>query len=145
MACGVALVELLLAAGLAPLGPVGWPSLFLILAAAFWGASGAVGGAVVVFGYLLFSLGMPQRFPAFFSNPGTLAFWVIGVGTAVTIAAVLRGRLMQAHALELRAAQDQSELKALIDYRQWLNSIIDNAPALIGYIDAEQRFTKKPS
>jgi len=139
--CGVALVELLLAAGWAPLGPLAWPGLALILAAAFWGASGAIGGAVVMFAYFLYTLGAPQRFPHFFANPGILAFWVIGLGLACALAAMLRGRLMQGHALALKAAQNETELTALIEYRRWLNAIIDNAPALIGYIDLEQRFT----
>ena len=117
------------------------PGLFLVLAGAFWGASGAIGGAAVMFAYLVFSLGAPHRFPHFFNNPGMLAFWVLGFGVVTTVAVQLRARLRRAHAEALAAAQNQSEMAALMDYRQWLNSLIDNAPALIGYIDAEQRFT----
>jgi PAS domain S-box-containing protein len=138
--CGVALVEGFLAAGMPPLSPLGWPGIFLIIAGAFWGAAGAIGGALMLVGYFLFTLGAPQRFPHFFANAGVLSFWFIGLGLATTVAATLRGRLMRAHALELKAAQNESEISALIDYRHWLSSIIDNAPALIGYIDAEQRF-----
>lgn len=136
----MALVEGLLAAGWSPLGPLGWPGLCLVLAAAFWGASGAIGGAIVIFGYFLFTLGAPQRFPHFFANPGLLAFWFTGLSVLTTVAALLRGRLMQAHAQALKAAQERNELTALVEYRQWLNAIIDNAPALIAYLDAEQRF-----
>lgn len=116
------------------------PGLFLILAGAFWGASGAIGGAIVMFAYLLFTLGAPERFPHFFANPGMLAFWVFGFGGVTAAAVLLRARLLRAHAQALAAAQDQTELAALTDYRQWLNTIVDNAPALIGYIDAKQRF-----
>lgn len=112
-----------------------------MLAGAFWGASAAIGGTAVMFGYLIFSLGAPHRFPHFFSNPGMLAFWVLGFGVVTTVAVLLRARLQRQHAEALIAAQNQREMAALIDYRQWLNSLIDNAPALIGYIDAGQRFT----
>jgi diguanylate cyclase (GGDEF)-like protein/PAS domain S-box-containing protein len=139
--CGVASVELLLAAGWSPLGPLGVPGLFLVLAGAFWGASAAIGGAAVMFGYLIYSLGAPHRFPHFFNNPGMLAFWVLGFGVVTTMAVLLRARMKRAHARALEAAKNQNEMAALIDYRQWLNSLIDNAPALIGYIDAAQRFT----
>ena len=69
-----------------------------------------------------------------------LPFWVVALGLATTVAALLHGRLMQANALASKAAQIEGEVSALADYRQRLSSIIDNAPALIGYIDAEQRF-----
>jgi diguanylate cyclase (GGDEF)-like protein/PAS domain S-box-containing protein len=138
--CGVAIVEVLVAVGLTPLGPLGFPGIFLIFVGAFWGASGAIGGAAVMFAYFLFTLGAPQRFPHFFANPGMLAFWITTLGLATTVAAVLRGRLVEAQALALKAAKNEAELTALTDYRQWLNTIIDNTPALIGYIDAEQRF-----
>lgn len=138
--CGVVSVELLLKTGWKPLVPLGWPGLFLILAAAFWGVSAAVGGAIVIFAYLLFTLSQPQRFPHFFADPETLAFWVIGLSVATAVAAVLRARLAEAQTLVLKAAQNKTELKALSEYREWLDAIIDNAPALIGYIDAEQRF-----
>ena len=82
----------------------------------------------------------PHRFPHFYANPGVLPFWFIGLGVATSVAAVVRGRLMQAHALALKAAKNEAEMAALIDYRHWLSTIIDNAPALIGYIDTEQRF-----
>ena len=134
-------MEFLLAAGWAPLGPLGVPGLFLVLAGAFWGASGAIGGTAVMFAYLIFSLGAPHRFPHFFSNPGMLAFWVLGFGLVTTVAVLLRARLNRAHVQALETAQNQNEMAALIDYRQWLNSMIDNAPALIGYIDAGQRFS----
>jgi PAS domain S-box-containing protein len=141
VALGVAVVEALIYMGWSPLGPVGWPGLCLILAAAIWGPSGAVGGAIVLFGYFLFTLGATHRFPHFFGNPGALSFWFVGVGVLAAAAAVLRGRLAQAHAQALRAAQEARELQALTEYRQWMNEILDNAPALIGYIDAEQKFT----
>ena len=137
----MAVVEALIYMDWSPLGPVGWPGLCLILAAAIWGPSGAVGGAIVLFGYFLFTLGATHRFPHFFANPGALSFWFVGVGILTAAAAVLRARLAQAHEQALRAAQEARELQALTEYRQWMNEILDNAPALIGYIDADQKFT----
>jgi hypothetical protein len=99
--CGVAAVELLLAAGWNPLGPLGVPGLFLVLAGAFWGASAAIGGAAVMFGYLIYSLGAPHRFPHFFNNPGMLAFWVLGFGVVTSVAVLLRARMKRAHAQAL--------------------------------------------
>ena len=135
------MVEALIYMGWSPLGPVGWPGLCLILAAAIWGPSGALGGAIVLFGYFLFTLGATHRFPHFFGNPGALSFWFVGVGVLTAAAAILRERLAQAHAQALRAAQEARELQALTEYRQWMNEILDNAPALIGYVDADQKFT----
>jgi len=141
MVCiGIAVVEGLLAVGWAPLSPLGWPGLCLIMAAALWGSSAATGGALVLIAFFVYTLGAPQRFPHFFANPGMLSFWFVGLSLATSVAAVMRGRLMRAHALALRAAQSESEMSALMDSRQWMSSIVDNAPALIGYIDAEQRF-----
>ena len=94
-----------------------------------------------MFGYLIFSLGAPHRFPHFFNNPGMLSFWVVGFGVVTSVAVLLRSRLQRAHAAALVAAQNQTEMAALMTYRQWLNSLIDNAPALIGYLDPGQRFT----
>jgi diguanylate cyclase (GGDEF)-like protein/PAS domain S-box-containing protein len=136
----VAIAEVFLAVGWRPLSPLGGPGLFLVLAAAFWGASGAVGGAAVMFAYLVVSLFAPYRYPQFFSQPGMVVLWLFGIGVVSAAAVLLRRRLLRAHAAALGAARDHRELEALIAYRQWLNSILDNAPALIGYIDAEQRF-----
>lgn len=141
MVCGgVAIIEGLLAVGWAPLSPLGWPGLCLIMAAALWGSSAAIGGALVLIAFFLYTLGAPQRFPHFFANPGMLSFWFIALGLATTVAAVMRGRLIRAHALALKAVQSESEMSALMDDRQWMSSIVDNAPALIGYVDTEQRF-----
>lgn len=134
------MVELLLALGWSPLGPLGVPGLLLILAAAFWGPSAAIGGAIVMFGYLLYTLGETQRFPHFFGNPGMIAVWMAALGGLTSVAVLLRSRLQRAHGQELEAKKQQDELQALTAYREWMNEILDNAPALIGYIDAEQKF-----
>ena len=69
-----------------------------------------------------------------------LVFWVLGLTVAAGAAVKLRGRLRRAQQLAIEAAQVNTELSALLDYKEWLNRIVDNVPALIGYIDAEQRF-----
>src|SRR5687768_17965859 len=51
-----------------------------------------------MFGYLIYSLGAPHRFPHFFNNPGMLAFWVLGFGLVTAAAVLLRARMKRAHA-----------------------------------------------
>jgi diguanylate cyclase (GGDEF)-like protein/PAS domain S-box-containing protein len=69
-----------------------------------------------------------------------LVFWVLGLTVAASVAVTLRRRLLRAQQLAIEAAQVNTELSALLDYKEWLNKIVDNVPALIGYVDAEQRF-----
>jgi PAS domain S-box-containing protein len=48
--------------------------------------------------------------------------------------------MVDAEAAALEAARTQAELDALRGHEERLRTITDNVPALIGYIDAEQRF-----
>lgn len=126
--------------GWKPLGPLAWPGLGLLLGAALWGASGALGGALVVFAYYMWNLAEPQRFPHFFSSAESIVFWTFGLAVLAAVAVVFRARLAHAQQLALNAARTQAELEAQRDYGERLRTITDNVPALIGYIDIEQRF-----
>ncbi len=137
---GVVFVELLVGVGWKPLGPLGWPALGLLVGTVLWGASGALGGALVLFAYYLWNLSEPQRFPHFFSSNESIALWALGLAVLSSLAALLRQRLVDAEAAAVAAARTQAELDALRQYEERLRTITDNAPVLIGYIDAGQRF-----
>ncbi|MGQ0544806.1 MAG: sensor domain-containing diguanylate cyclase, partial [Betaproteobacteria bacterium] len=133
-------VELLVSVGLRPLGPLGWPALGVIVGTALWGASGALGGALVLFAYYLWNLSEPQRFPHFFSSDESIIFWAVGMAMLTALAAFFRQRLVDAEAAAVEAARAQAELEALKGYEERLRTITDTVPVLIGYIDAGQRF-----
>ena len=137
---GVVFVELLVGVGWKPLGPLGWPALGLLVGTVLWGASGALGGALVLFAYYLWNLSEPQRFPHFFSSNESIALWAFGLAVLSSLAALLRQRLVDAEAAAVEAARTQAELDALRQYEERLRTITDNVPVLIGYIDAGQRF-----
>jgi PAS domain S-box-containing protein len=137
---GVLFVEILVQVGLRPLGPLGWPALGVIVGTALWGASGALGGAAVLFAYYLWNLAEPQRFPHFFSSEESIVFWALGLAILTSLAALFRQRLIAAEAKALEAARTQAELETVRQYDERLRSITDNVPVLIGYIDTEARF-----
>lgn len=138
--CGVVFVEILVGVGLKPLGPLGWPALGVVVGTALWGASGALGGAVVLFAYYLWNLAEPQRFPHFYSSEESIVFWALGLAILTSLAALFRQRMVEAEEKALLAARTQAELEAVRQYEERLRSITDNVPVLIGYIDAEGRF-----
>ncbi len=137
---GVLFVEILVSVGLKPLGPLGWPALGLLVGTALWGASGALGGAVVLFAYYIWNLSEPQRFPHFFSSNESIVFWALGLAILASFAAAFRQRVVEAEAKAVEAARTQAELETVRRYEERLRTITDNVPVLIGYIDAEQRF-----
>jgi len=136
----VVFVEILVSVGLKPLGPLGWPALGLLVGTALWGASGALGGAVVLFAYYIWNLSEPQRFPHFFSSNESIVFWALGLAILASFAAVFRQRVVEAEAKAIEATRTQAELEAVRRYEERLRTITDNVPVLIGYVDAEQRF-----
>jgi PAS domain S-box-containing protein len=138
--CGVAFVEILVSVGLKPLGPLGWPALGVIVGTALWGASGALGGAAVLFAYYLWNLSEPQRFPHFYSSEESIVFWALGLAILTSLAALFRQRMVEAEEKAVLAARTQAELETVRQYEERLRSITDNVPVLIGYIDAEGRF-----
>lgn len=137
---GVVFVEILVSVGWKPLGPLGWPAVGLLVGTALWGASGALGASVVLFAYYIWNLSQPQRFPHFFSSNESIVFWAMGLAILASFAAVFRQRMVDAEAAAVGAARTQAELDALRSHEERLRTITDNVPALIGYIDTEQRF-----
>lgn len=89
---GVALVEALILAGSAPLAPLGWPALGVVLAAALAGLPGVVGGALVLAAYYLVNLFHPERFPQFFANSWEAASWAGAVLLVCLVMVSLRER-----------------------------------------------------
>ena len=131
---------MLVSVGWKPLEPLAGPALGLLIGTALWGASGALGGAVILFAYYIWNLSEPQRFPHFFSSNESIVLWAFGLAIMTGLAALFRQRLLDAEAAALDAARTQAELDALRQYEERLRTITDNVPVLIGYIDAEQRY-----
>jgi diguanylate cyclase (GGDEF)-like protein/PAS domain S-box-containing protein len=110
---GVAVVEILIALGAPPLGPVGWPSLGMIAGAAIGGMAGLVGGALGVIGYYAANLAHPERFPQFYSHAANTAAWCVALGALSGAALLVRPRL-------LRLASAEAELIARRKYEEAL-------------------------
>jgi len=106
---GVVLVEVLIALGAPPLGPVGWPSLGMIAAAGIGGLAGLAGGALGVVGYYLVNLLHPERFPLFYSHAANTITWCLAISALSGAALLVRPRL-------LRLATAEAELIARRKY-----------------------------
>lgn len=92
---GIAIVEGLLAAGLQPLSPIGWPGGGMLVGTAMYGPAGALGGAIVAAAYVALQATVPARFPAFFAHPAVLVGWIIGVAGLAVLLMYLRRRLLR--------------------------------------------------
>ena len=137
---GVVLVELLLATGLTPLAPIGWPGLGMLAATALYGAQGLSGGAIVVAVYYIVNMLPPERFAGFYAQPHITVFWLIAF-TMLTIAILLaRPRLLRAAAAEAELSTRAEFEDALRASEQRLRLITDNLPGLVAYIDADERY-----
>lgn len=123
---GSMLVETLLAVGLRPLTPVAWPGLGMVLGAALGGVPAVAGGASVLAAYYAINFLEPERFPQFYSQLSNTVAWGAGLALLAAVVLTLRSRLRFADALR------ESE--------QRLRTITDNLPALVSYIDAEERY-----
>jgi diguanylate cyclase (GGDEF)-like protein/PAS domain S-box-containing protein len=137
---GVGVVEGLLALGMRPLTPIGWPGLGALAGAALGGAGGFLGGSLALVAYYLVNMLQPQRFPEFFAHPYSTIYWLTALGAMGIAILVARPRV-------LRAAANEAELTALRAYEEALResearlrTITDNLPALVSYIDAQERY-----
>ena len=137
---GVALVEALQAAGLRPLSPLGWPGIGLLAGAALAGGTGLAGGSLVLAGYYVFTFAHQQRFPEFYASPVTTVSWVIGLAALTAAVLVVRPRLLRAAANEVELRERRRYGEALRESEERLKLITDNVPALVAYIDAQERF-----
>jgi diguanylate cyclase (GGDEF)-like protein/PAS domain S-box-containing protein len=130
----VALVELFLFVGLRPYSPIGWPGFGMVAGAAFFGLPGFLGGgAIVLCTYVANVLQQPSRFPLFYDGAAPSVGWIAALIVLSGIAALLSTRVRRA---QLESALQQ-ELRES-DHR--LHTITDNIPALIAYIDADERY-----
>ena len=102
---GALVVEALVASGLRPLGPMGWPGVGMIAAAALCGMPGFAGGAAVTAAYYLFNVSRTDRFPEFFATAGPSISWLIGLLIASVVVIALRARLRTA---QMAAILDRS-------------------------------------
>ena len=93
---GVLLVESLLAAGLRPLAPVAWPSLFVVLTAAYGGFPALGGGALAIAPYFAMNFAAVERFPAFYGSPELPWIWVAAFSVLGLVTAFLRDRAVRA-------------------------------------------------
>ena len=137
---GVAMVELLLAAGARPYSPLGWSGLGVMAGAAIAGRRGLVGGGVVLAVYYVINLQHPQRFPDFFDGAsGTLA-WLAGISMIVAGILWARPRVLRAAAADAELlARDAHEDSLRVSERR-LRLVADNVPGLIAYVDLGERY-----
>jgi diguanylate cyclase (GGDEF)-like protein/PAS domain S-box-containing protein len=118
---GIFLVEAMVAVGGQPLAPIGWPSLFLLLATAFGGFATLGGGALAVGPYFALNFAAPERFPAFYANPSMPWVWVVAFSLLGVVTALLRERVARVSEAPFRA-------------------VTENLGALVSYVDADAHF-----
>ena len=137
---GVGLVEGLVLAGLRPLGPVVWPGLGMLAGAALGGMAGLAGGSVVLFAYYLVNFAYQQRFPEFYAHPYNTVSLVAGLAVLAVAIIAARPRVMRAASAEAELATRRLFEDALRESEERLRVIADNLPALVSYIDTEERY-----
>ena len=106
---GILIVEALLATGLRPLSPLGWPGGGMLVGAALYGLPGVLGGSIVAGGYFLLHFAFQERFPHFFGSAPLIAGWIITLAALASFFATLRRRIQRekVSVRALRAAQDE--------------------------------------
>jgi len=138
---GVAFVETALLLGFRPLAPVGVPGVGMFVGTALGGLAGFVGGIVVVtlygvINYAYFSL----RFPEFYSTTFYLWMWITVFAAIVLTILLARPRLLRLASAEAELATRRRYEDALRQSEERMQIIADNIPALVSYIDADQRY-----
>jgi diguanylate cyclase (GGDEF)-like protein/PAS domain S-box-containing protein len=136
----IALVELLLLAGLRPLSPMAWPGLGMLAGAALGGVAGLGGGALTLAAYYFVNAFQPERFPHFFADPYNSLSWVIGLSLVAAALILVRPRLLRMAAAEAELAARYGYEDALRESETRLRIITDNIPAMVSYIDAGERY-----
>jgi diguanylate cyclase (GGDEF)-like protein/PAS domain S-box-containing protein len=137
---GVLCVEALLAVGLRPLTPLAWPGLGALAGAALGGAAGFLGGSLVLAGYYMLSLLHAHRFPEFHAHPYVAIAWLVALGMLGAVVLVVRPRVLRAAAAEAEIAQLRAQQQAQRETEARLRAVTDHVPALISYIDTQQRY-----
>ncbi len=139
LAC-VALVETLFLLGLPPLSPVAWPGLGMLAGAAAGGVAGLAGGAATLAGYYFLNASQPGRFPYFYAAAHNSTSWLAGLVLLAGVVLLVRPRVLRLASAETELAARREYEAALRESEERLRVITDNMPALISYIDAEQRY-----
>ena len=106
---GIAAMELMLLAGIRPALPISLPGIAAIAAAGMRGRVAAYAGSLVVTGYFVGNMFLPDRFHGFYSNP-VAYMWAVGFVVVIFLAGVLRERADRAAAADRRAAAAEAEL-----------------------------------
>jgi diguanylate cyclase (GGDEF)-like protein len=105
---GILFVVGLLALGLRPLSPLGWPGGGMLVGAALYGPPGALGGALVATGYFFLNLAHPGRFPIFFDTPVVIVGWFVTLAFLAVFLMGLRQRL-QREVVSVRVLREAQE------------------------------------
>ena len=138
---GVAFVETALFLGFRPLSPVGVPGVGMFVGTALAGVAGFAGGILTVAVYALLNYAyFSYRFPEFFSTSFYMWLWT-AVFTAIVLAILLaRPRLLRLASAEQELATRRRYEGALRQSEERLQIIADNLPALVSYIDGDERY-----
>ena len=138
---GVAFVEAALFLGFRPLAPVGIPGIGMFVGTALGGLAGFAGGitVVVVYGLVNYAY-FSARFPEFYSTTFYLWLWIATFAAIVLTILVARPRLLRLASAEAELATRRRYETALRQSEERMQVIADNIPALVAYIDAEERY-----
>jgi diguanylate cyclase (GGDEF)-like protein/PAS domain S-box-containing protein len=137
---GVALVEAALLFGQHPLSPLGIPGMGMLVAAALGGMAGLAGGAVMLELYYLLNFGHHYRFPEFYASPFYSVLWIVVLAALALAIVAVRPRLLRLASAEAELVARRLYEDALRESEQRLQLITDNVPALVSYIDVDQRY-----
>src|SRR5690349_15499576 len=138
---GVAFVEGALFLGFRPLAPIGVPGVGMFVGTALAGAAGFAGGIAVVALYGLANYAyFSFRFPEFYSTTFYLWMWITVFTAIVLTILIARPRLARLASAEAELATRRRYEDALRQSEERLQVIADNIPALVAYIDAEERY-----
>ncbi len=137
---GVAFVEITLFLGFRPLSPVGIPGVGMLVGTALGGVAGFAGGTATVALYYVVNFAYENRFPEFYSSTFYVWLW-IAVYMAIVLAILLaRPRLLRLASAEQELATRRRYENALRESEERLQIIADNLPALVAYIDSDERY-----
>src|SRR2546423_7238833 len=138
---GVAFVETALFLGFRPLAPVGIPGVGMFVGTALGGPAGFVGGIAVVtlYGVVNFAY-FSSRFPEFYSTAFYLWMWITVFAAIVLTILLARPRLLRLASAEAELGARRRYEDALRQSEERMQIIADNIPALVSYIDADQRY-----
>ncbi|HEX7052527.1 MAG TPA: diguanylate cyclase [Burkholderiales bacterium] len=137
---GVALIEVLIAAGMPPLSPVAWSGLGMLAGAAAGGGPALAGGALTLAAYFFANSFHPERFPSFYAAASVGVYWLVGLALLSAAVLLVRPRLLRLAAAEAELAAGREYQAALEASEQRLRVVTDNLPAFVGYIDTEERY-----